>query len=77
VIAVQVESLGERRRLSGHLTPSGPTQVELRQPAGPRVRAVDVDRLGRFVIEDVRAGPTSLTCRRAGAPDVVTQWTVL
>jgi hypothetical protein len=77
VIAVQVESSGRRRRLIGRLAPQGPADIEVRQPAVPQARHVDVDRLGRFVIDDVLPGPASLTCRRAGASAVSTQWTVL
>ena len=77
VIAIQVEAVGVRRRLTGHLAPRGPAEIEMRQPAVPEGRRVDVDRLGRFVIEDVFPGPASLTCRRAGAPAVATQWTLL
>jgi hypothetical protein len=77
VIAVQVEETGARRRLTGHLAPEGPARIEVRQPAPVRNRRVDVDHLGRFVIDDVPPGPTSLTCRRAGAHPVVTQWTLL
>jgi hypothetical protein len=77
VIAVQVESSGGRRRVTGHLAPRGPARIEVRQPDAPRARAVDVDRLGRFVIDDVPAGPTRLTCHRPDVPDVATEWTVL
>jgi hypothetical protein len=77
IIAVQVESLGRRRRLTGHLTPRVPARIEVRQPAVPRARTIDVDRLGRFVIDDVPAGPTKLTCHRTGVPDVATEWTLL
>ena len=77
VIAVQVEAVGVRRRLTGHLAPRGPAEIEMRQPAVPDGRRVDVDRLGRFVIEDVFPGPASITCRRVGAPAVATQWTLL
>jgi len=77
IIAIQVESSGGRRRITGHLTPRGPARIEVRQPAAPRVRAVDVDRLGRFVVDEVPAGPTKLTCHRAEAPDVATEWTLL
>jgi len=77
IIAVQVESFGGRRRLTGHLTPPASAGIEVRQPAVPQVRAVDVDRLGRFVVDDLPAGPTKLTCRRSGASDVATEWTLL
>jgi hypothetical protein len=77
VIAVQVESVGGRRRLTGHLAPQGPAHIEVRQPTVPQARRVDADRRGLFVIEDVLPGPMSLTCRRSGVPAVATQWTLL
>ena len=75
VIAVEVETLGEVRRLSGQLTPAEPADIEVRQPT--RLVRVEADRLGRFVVADVRPGPVSLTCRRAGAPAVATQWRLI
>jgi len=77
VIAVQVESVGLRRRLTGHLAPQGPAFIEVRQPTVPQARRVDADGRGLFVIDDVLPGPMSLTCRRAGVPAVATQWTLL
>jgi hypothetical protein len=77
IIALQVEASAGRRRITGHLTPRGSARIEVRQPAAPRARAFDVDRLGRFVIDDVPAGPTKLTCHRADVPDVATEWTLL
>ncbi|MEU7906571.1 hypothetical protein [Actinoplanes sp. NPDC049118] len=77
IIAVQVESVGRRRRLTGHLAPQGPAYIEVRQPTVPKARGVDADRRGLFVIDDVLPGPMSLTCRRAGGPAVATQWTLL
>jgi hypothetical protein len=77
IIAVELETRGERRRLTGHLTPQGPAHIEVRQPAVPRARRVDVDRLGRFTIEDVPPGPASLICHRTGCPSVATEWTLL
>lgn len=77
VIAMQVETAGTVRRLTGHVTPPGPARIELRQASVPQARRVDADLLGRFLIEDVLPGPTSLTCQREGAPPVVTEWTFL
>ena len=77
VIALQVESRGASRRLTGHLAPRGSAHIEVRQPAAPEARRVDVDHLGRFVIDEVRPGPVSLTCRRTGAAPVATEWTLL
>ncbi|HEU4346423.1 MAG TPA: hypothetical protein VFR35_01420 [Actinoplanes sp.] len=77
VIAVEVEVRDQRRRITGHLDPAGPALVEIRQPAVPRARRVDVDRRGRFAIDEVLPGPASLTCRRVGAPSVTTEWTIV
>ena len=49
----------------------------IRQEPGPERRFIDADRLGRFVVEDICAGPTSLTCHRAGERPVTTDWTSL
>ncbi|MFI7599915.1 hypothetical protein [Actinoplanes sp. NPDC049681] len=77
IIAVQVESVGPHRRLTGHLAPQGPARIEVRQPMAPEARRVDADGRGLFVVDGVLPGPMSLTCRRAGAPDVATQWTLV
>jgi hypothetical protein len=77
IIAVQVESVGRHRRLTGHLAPQGPAHIEVRQPAVPQARGVDADLRGLFVIDDVLPGPMRLTCRRADWPAVATQWTLL
>jgi hypothetical protein len=74
VIAVQVEPVGARRRLTGHLAPQGPARIEVRQPAAAQPHRVDADHRGLFVIDGVLPGPMSLTCHRAGAPVVATQW---
>jgi hypothetical protein len=77
VVAMEVETRGPRRRLSGHLSSQGPAELVIRQPGAPEARQVEVDHLGRFVIEDVLPGPMSLTCRRPGARPVATEWTRL
>jgi hypothetical protein len=77
VIAVQVEAVGPRRRLTGHLAPQGPATIEVRQPTAPHARQVDADGRGLFIIDDVLPGPMSLTLRRAGVPAVATQWTLV
>ena len=77
IIAVEVDVRGDLRRLTGHLTPPGPAHIEVRQPAVPRARRIDVDQLGRFAVDDLVPGPASLTCHRTGVPAVVTEWTLL
>ena len=77
LIAVQVESSGPSRRLTGQLSPEGPALIEVRQPGTSHVLRAEADDGGAFVVEDVRPGPISLTCRRAGGVTVATQWTRL
>jgi hypothetical protein len=48
--------------------------VELSDAVG---RAVDVDELGRFVVDGVAAGPVRLRCRSASGATVRTAWVSL
>jgi hypothetical protein len=77
ILMVEVEIVGPHRRLNGQLQPLGPADLELLQPNEHRPRAVHVDDLGRFIIDAVPPGSTSLTCRRAGSAPVSTAWTLL
>jgi hypothetical protein len=77
-VEVEVTGTGRRRRLLGQLLPAGPIRVEVRHGSSPpEVRWIEVDDRGRFVIENVSAGPISLTCHRPGQRPVATQWTWL
>ncbi|WP_326645181.1 hypothetical protein OG884_12380 [Streptosporangium sp. NBC_01755] len=60
-------------RVVGQLMPPRPAEVEL---LGHHPVALAVDELGRFVHDDVPAGPFSLRCHLAGAT-VVTEWITL
>ncbi|WP_306212141.1 carboxypeptidase-like regulatory domain-containing protein [Actinoplanes sp. RD1] len=77
IVAVQVEAVGELRRLSGHLFPPEPADIELRRPGTAEVQQVPADEGGFFVLEDVPPGPMSLTVRRGGAFAVATRWTLV
>jgi hypothetical protein len=76
-IAIEVTVVGPRRRLVGQLDPAGPTDVRVRQFALPEDRAVEVDQFGRFLVDGLLPGPTSLVCHRRDAAPVATQWTIL
>jgi hypothetical protein len=76
-IAIEVTTVGPRRRLVGQLEPVGPADLRVRQVAVPDDRSVDVDHLGRFVVDGLRPGPTSLVCHRRDGTPVATQWTIL
>jgi hypothetical protein len=57
-------------RVVGQLMPPGPAEVEV---LGHHPVTLATDELGRFVYDDVPAGPFSLRCHLAGAT-VVTEW---
>jgi hypothetical protein len=73
-VEVEISGVGRHRRLLGQLHPPVPATIEVRQPAAPGPRTVDADELGRFLVEEMAAGPFSLTCHRAGLRPVVTAW---
>jgi hypothetical protein len=68
--------LQPERRLIGQLVPSQEADIEISSPAGSFT--VHADALGRFVANDVPAGPVSLRCRghRAARP-TQTEWVTL
>jgi hypothetical protein len=62
-------------RIVGQLVPPQPGEVEVRHAGGSTTVAADA--VGRFVANDVPAGPISLRCRTTDATAVVTDWIVL
>ncbi len=74
-VELEVEAVGDVRRLQGQLIPAGPGRIEVRQPDERSPRVVEVDARGWFVVERVAAGPVSLTCSRPGHRSVSTAWT--
>jgi hypothetical protein len=73
-VEIEVSGTGRTRRVLGQLVPPGPGTIEARQPSAAGVRTVEVDERGRFVLDDVRPEPLSLTCRRPGERPVRTEW---
>ncbi len=69
-VTIEVE-LAEGRLL-GQLLPAGPPEVEVRFTG--RTLLVAADRLGRFAVASLDAGPVSLRCRLASGRAVVTDW---
>jgi hypothetical protein len=77
-VELEVTAVGARRRLVGQLVPPQPARVEVRNRAGRSL--VQADELGRFRIEEVAAGPSSLRCHLTGphgTVPVVTDWITL
>lgn len=73
-VEVEISGVGRHRRLLGQLHPAVPATIEVRQPAAAVPRTVQADDLGRFLVEQLTAGPFSLTCHRPGQRPVVTAW---
>ena len=73
-IEIEVSGTGRSRRILGQLVPPAAGTIEARQPSAAQPRPVEVDERGRFVLDDVRPEPLSLTCRRPGAVPVTTEW---
>ena len=76
-VDVEVDDAGPHLRMLGQLTPAGPARIEVRQEDPAKRLLLHADRLGRFVVEGIRAGSTSVTCHRAGERPVTTDWTSL
>lgn len=83
-VEVELTPTGSGWRLVGQLDPPGPARILLRgataasaqtDPSG--LGAVDADRLGRFALDLVEAGPVSLLCQRQGERPVVTTWLLI
>jgi hypothetical protein len=77
-LEVEVSAEGEHRRLLGQLIPPQPAHVMIRHQGG--VVAVEADQTGRFLVDDLPAGPGSLRCHLgggAGGTPVVTDWVML
>jgi hypothetical protein len=77
LVELEVGAAEGRRRILGELLPEGEATIEVRQPGAPGSRFVEVDPEGRFVVDGLRTGPFSLTCRRPGRSPVTTEWTSL
>jgi hypothetical protein len=78
-VEVEVAGLGDRRRLVGQLVPPQVATVELRSASQHDQTAQDTraDTLGRFSLDLVAAGPTSLRCSLESGRTVETGWVVI
>lgn len=72
-VDVEVSPTGDRRRLVGQLSGGGDLRVDT--PASSRV--VAVDELGRFVADNVPAGPVRLRTTTASGRAIGTAWTTI
>jgi hypothetical protein len=74
-VDLEVHARGDRRRVLGVLNAAGPGV--LRAGRGDVENEVSFDALGRFVLQDVTAGPFRLRWRPATGPAMVTSWITL
>jgi len=68
-VEVEITARGHRRRLLGQLVPPQEARVEVRAASGGA--EVAADRLGRFTVDDLAAGPASLRCRLTASGRVI------
>ncbi|MEU7871474.1 hypothetical protein [Dactylosporangium sp. NPDC049140] len=71
-VELEVEARGGRVRLIGLITGAAAGDCHLESATGRR--GVDLDELGRFLVEDVEHGRVRLHCRAADGARVTTAW---
>lgn len=71
-VELEVEASGPRVRLIGLITGAADEDCQLESTTGRR--PVDLDDLGRFLIEDVDHGRVRLHCRSTDGSRVTTAW---
>jgi hypothetical protein len=74
-LELQLVAARDRRRLIGFLLPAQEASIMVRH--GDGIDAVRADQFGRFVVDDLAAGPATLRCHLAGREGdrpVVTDW---
>jgi hypothetical protein len=80
-LEVQVSLVVMRRRLVGQIVPPQPARVDVRHESHPdAVMTAAADHLGRFIVDDVDAGPISLRCRLLGGGEervIETDWVIV
>lgn len=73
VVEVEVNTLGDTRRLLGQLVPPRAAEVEVRWPGGSIVDSTD--EVGHFSADAIPGGPVSLVCRFTDTgTSVATSW---
>jgi hypothetical protein len=75
-VDLEVNERGGRVDVIGIFTGVSPLGCVLEYAAGER-RELDVDTLGRFVINDVPRGPVRVRCQAASGDPVTTAWVTL
>jgi hypothetical protein len=76
-IEFEVETLLDRRALTGRLSPAQPSALDLVHAEGRAETSTDAS--GRFVFDDIPPGPIRLGCLPVGdaAPRIETEWVTI
>jgi hypothetical protein len=75
-VDLEVSRVGDHFELIGQLTGAAPDSCLLEGPHG-RTRRLDLDGLGRFVVNSADAGPVRLCCRSTTGTRVRTSWVTI
>jgi hypothetical protein len=71
-VDMEVDDGGDRVRLLGQFSGASGDEYYLESAAGRR--RIEVDAVGRFIVDDVDPGPVRLRCRGADGTPITTAW---
>lgn len=74
-VDMEIEERDGRVRLIGQF--SGASGDEYVLEAGGRQRRVEVDTIGRFIVDDIEHGPIRLRCHAADGAPITTVWVTI
>ena len=74
-VDMEVEERGGRVRLVGQF--SGASGDEYLLESGGRQRRIEVDDIGRFIVDDIEHGPIRLRCHAADGAPITTVWVTI
>ena len=71
-VDMEVDDGGDRVRLLGQFSGASGDEYYLESAAGRQ--RIEVDAVGRFIVDDVDPGPVRLRCRGADGTQITTAW---
>lgn len=74
-VDMEIEERDGRVRLIGQF--SGASGDEYVLEAGGRQRRIEVDTIGRFIVDDIEHGPIRLRCHAADGAPITTVWVTI
>jgi hypothetical protein len=72
--SVEIELRDDARMIVGQVIPTGPADIQVVAFAGGTALSRKADEVGRFVVEDVPAGPIRLRWSQGSGRRVATDW---